>query len=87
MHKKEMSMLLLVNGIKECLRKKNHIAIRYTMLVFFFCPLFVIGQQPVNIIPQPVSLQQQPGHFILTGNTAVHVYRQNNLNFSLETVL
>jgi hexosaminidase len=31
-----------------------------------------VAQQPVNIIPQPVSIQQQPGNFILTGNTAIH---------------
>lgn len=75
-----MSMLLSFNGIKEFLRKKNHSAIRYIMLVFSFYPLLVIGQQPVNIIPQPVSLQHQSGYFILTGNTAVHYsYQQKNL--------
>jgi len=30
-----------------------------------------IAQRPVSIIPQPVSVQQQPGNFILTGNTAI----------------
>lgn len=30
-----------------------------------------IAQRPVSIIPQPVSVQQQPGSFILTGNTAI----------------
>jgi len=80
MHKNKMSMLLSFNGIKEFLRKKNHSAIRYIMLVFSFYPLLVIGQQPVNIIPQPVSLQHQSGYFILTGNTAVHYsYQQKNL--------
>lgn len=76
MHKNEMSMLFLVNGIKKCLRKKNHSAIRYIMLVFFFCPFFVIGQQPVNIIPQPVTLQHQPGYFILSTNTAIQYSQQ-----------
>lgn len=42
-------------------------------LLFIICsyPLFVTAQQPVSIIPQPVSIQQQPGNFILTGNTAI----------------
>ena len=30
-----------------------------------------VAQQTVNIIPQPVSIQQQSGNFILTGNTAI----------------
>ena len=30
-----------------------------------------VAQQTVNIIPQPVSIQQKSGNFILTGNTAI----------------
>lgn len=66
-----MSMLFSVNSIKKCLKKKNHSAIRYIMLVFCFCPLLVIGQQTVNIIPQPVSIEIKQGHFIIDDHTSI----------------
>jgi len=39
--------------------------------LFLGLPFSGIAQQPVNIIPQPVSIQQQLGIFILTGNTTI----------------
>jgi len=44
-------------------------------LPFLFAYLLVAAgayaQQPVNLIPQPVSVQTQPGHFALTKATAI----------------
>ncbi|TAE32307.1 MAG: beta-N-acetylhexosaminidase [Cytophagales bacterium] len=40
------------------------------LLYFFSLPLF--AQQPISIIPQPVSVQAQPGVFRLTKATSIH---------------
>ena len=47
---------------------------------------FCTAQQPLNIIPQPVSIQQQSGDFVLTVNTAIKYNSQqkdlkNAVNF------
>ena len=41
----------------------------FLLLVF---PFFGIAQQPVNIIPQPVSVKYLQGNFVLSANTSVH---------------
>ncbi|HEY5464919.1 MAG TPA: glycoside hydrolase family 20 protein [Hanamia sp.] len=40
-------------------------------ILFSLFPFLGIAQQPVNIIPQPVSLSVQDGHFIIDRNTAI----------------
>jgi hexosaminidase len=40
-------------------------------ILFSLFPFLVIAQQQVSIIPQPVSLSVQDGHFIIDRNTAI----------------
>lgn len=46
----------------------------YTKTVFLLlllCPCILLAQQPVNIIPRPVSLQLQDGYFTIDGTTSL----------------
>lgn len=45
--------------------------IKKIVLIISLCPFVLTAQQPVHIIPQPVSVHVQPGHFVLTENTTV----------------
>lgn len=50
--------------------------IKFIFLLNFAVTLCA-AQKKVNIIPQPVSIQQHSGHFILTGNTAIQYNPQH----------
>ncbi|MBL7708879.1 MAG: beta-N-acetylhexosaminidase, partial [Chitinophagaceae bacterium] len=48
-------------------------------------PFSGFAQQPVNIIPQPVSIQYQQGNFILSGNTSIQYnVQQKDIKFAIE---
>lgn len=48
-------------------------------------PFLSKAQQPVNIIPQPVSIQYQQGNFILSANTSIqYTVQQKDLKFAAE---
>ena len=46
------------------------------IIIFLFCSLFttISYSQQVSIIPQPVSLQTQPGKFVITKKTVIAVH-------------
>ncbi|MEO9022135.1 MAG: family 20 glycosylhydrolase [Ginsengibacter sp.] len=44
---------------------------RIYVLLIFLMPCFLLAQQTVNIIPEPVSLSVQGGHFTIDKNTSV----------------
>lgn len=50
---------------------------KHIFLFALLCPLFLIAQQAVNIIPQPVSIKINNGNFIIDENTAVKFNTQN----------
>ena len=48
-------------------------------------PFLSKAQQPVNIIPQPVSIQYQQGNFILSANTSIqYTVQQKDLKIAAE---
>ncbi|SFG38876.1 glycoside hydrolase family 20 protein [Pontibacter chinhatensis] len=46
---------------------------KLTLLLAFFFPFLALAQQPVSIIPQPVSVQRSEGHFTIDGHTSIHL--------------
>ena len=47
-------------------------------LLILLIPFFGIAQQKVSIIPQPVSLSMQDGHFTIDKNTSVIFNKNEN---------
>jgi hexosaminidase len=47
------------------------------LLILMASPFWSIAQQPVSIIPQPVSIQQSKGNFIIDNNTSLQFNSSN----------
>jgi len=57
----------------------NNMLMKNLTILIFFCLLFFCSQaqQPISIIPQPVSLQVKDGAFILDANTTIQYSSSN----------
>lgn len=51
---------------------------RIYVLFFLLMPCFLLAQQTVSIIPQPVSLSVQTGHFMIDRNTSINFNAKEN---------
>ncbi|MCJ8165715.1 family 20 glycosylhydrolase [Pontibacter sp. E15-1] len=46
---------------------------KITLLLTVFFPFLVLAQEPVSIIPQPVSIQRSEGSFVIDSHTSMHL--------------
>ncbi|TPE43914.1 glycoside hydrolase family 20 protein [Pontibacter mangrovi] len=46
---------------------------KITLLLALFFPFLVLAQQPVSIIPEPVSIQRNDGYFVIDGHTSIRL--------------